>query len=160
MYKNYYATKKDRERWIIVTKENEVKVIDKKKLVEERMSERTVMKRQYQLVTLMKVGNQKFAYCVNANNIDIYSLTFCELIVSAEKGESVWIQSVAGEAFFKVIDAEEEYAYVYDSTGVLLAKEKAPIMLDVVFSGVGACIQKSLPNGKKILYSLEGYLVG
>ena len=94
--------------------------------------------------------------CQKLHNV----VNLCEKILSLEKGVSVRIEPVAGAAYFKVVDADEKFAYIYDETGTLINKAQEPTRIDVVFSGAGACLQKTNEQGDKTLYTFEGYLVG
>ncbi len=160
MYKNYINTGKKSMKSIMVTNDNEVVVKVASGNIDEKKVMRTVSRKKYQLVSTLKVGDTKLAHCANSTGTDWYNLTLCKKIISLKKGESVRIEAVAGEAFLKVIDADEKFAYIYDATGNLIAQEKEPIKIDVVFSGVGACLQKTNEQGDKTLYTFEGYLVG
>ena len=160
MYKNYLETGKNSVKSIMVTNDNEVIVKETSSCIDDKRVMRTVSRKKYQLLSTLKVGNTKFAHCASAKGTDWYNLTLCEKIISLEKGESVRIEAVAGEAFLKVVDADEKFAYIYDATGNLIAKEEEPTKIDVVFSACGACLQKTDSNGKKTLYNFEGYLAG
>lgn len=160
MYKNYLPMGKNGMKLIIVTNENEVTVKETSGSIDNKKIMRTVSTKRYQLVSMLKIGKSKFAQCANSTGTDWYNLTLCEKILSLEKGVSVRIESVAGEAFFKVVDAEEKFAYIYDSAGVLIAKEQEPTRIDVVFSASGPCLQKTDSKGAKKLYTFEGYRVG
>ena len=159
MYKNYKETGKNSMKSIMVTNYNEVIVKETSGSIDDKSVMRTVLRKKYQLVTVLKVSDTVFAHCASATGTDLYNISLCEKIISLEKGVSVHIETVAGEAFLKVVDAEE-FAYIYDATGNLIAKEKEPTKIDVVFSASGACLQKTSPKGDKTLYTLEGYLVG
>lgn len=160
MYKNYKETGKNSMKSIMVTKDNEVIVKETSGNIDDNNVMRIVSRKRYQLVSTLKVGDTKFAHCASATGTDWYNLTLCEKIISLEKGVSVRIETAAGEAFLKVVDADEKFAYIYDATGTLIAKEKEPTKIDVVFSASGACLQKTNENGDKTLYNFEGCLVG
>lgn len=160
MYKNYLTAGKNEVKSIMITNDNEVTVKETHGNIDEKKVMRTVLRKKYQLVSTLKIGNKKFAQCVTSTGTDWYNLTLCEKILSLEKGVSVRIEPVAGEAFFKVVDEAEKFAYIYDETGSLIAKEEEPTKIDVVFSASGACLQKTNEKGDKTLYTFEGYLVG
>lgn len=160
MYKNYLETGKNSMKSIMVTNENEVIVKDIYGNIDDKEVRRRVLRKKYQLVSILKVGSTKLAHCATAKGTDWYNLTLCKKIISLEKGESVRIESVAGEVYLKVVDADEKFAYIYDATGDMIAKEKEPTKIDVVFSASGACLQKTNKKGDKTLYTFEGYLVG
>lgn len=160
MFKNYVATGKNEVKSIMITKNNEVTVKETYSNIDEKEFMRTVLRKKYQLVSILKIGNRKFAQCATSTGTDWYNLTICEKILSLEKGVNVRVELVAGEAFFKVVDEDERFAYIYDEVGALIAKEQEPTKIDVVFSAVGACLQKTNEKGDKTLYTFEGYLVG
>lgn len=160
MYKNYKETGKNSLKSITVTNDNEVILKETSGNIDDKNVMRTVARKKYQLVSTLKVGDTKFAHCASSIGTDWYNLTLCEKIISLEKGVSVRIETAAGEVFLKVVDADEKFAYIYDAVGNLIAKEKEPTKIDVVFSASGACLQRTYENGKKTVYSLEGYLVG
>ena len=160
MYKNYKETGKNSLKSITVTNDNEVILKETSGNIDDKNIMRTVARKKYQLVSTLKVGDTKFAHCASSTGTDWYNLTLCEKIISLEKGVSVRIETAAGEVFLKVVDADEKFAYIYDEVGNLIAKEKEPTKIDVVFSASGACLKRTYENGKKTVYSLEGYLVG
>ena len=160
MYKHYLETGKNAMKSIMVTNNNEVIVKETSGNIDNNEVMRIVLRKKYQLVSTFKIGSSKFAQCATATGTDWYNLTLCEKILSLEKGVSVRIEPVAGAAYFKVVDADEKFAYIYDETGTLLNKAQEPTKIDVVFSGAGACLQKTNEQGDKTLYTFEGYLVG
>lgn len=121
---------------------------------------RTVFENKYHSTAVLKISGGRFAQGAGGEKNDWYNVTLCQMILSIDKDASVYVLPVAGNVFFKVVDVDEKFASIYDETGALIAKEKSPIILDVVFSGAGACIQKTYPKGNKKIYTLEGYLVG
>lgn len=120
---------------------------------------RTVFENKYHSTAVLKISGGRFAQGAGEKQ-DWYNVKLCQKILSIDKDESVYIMPVAGRVFFKVVDVDEKFASIYDETGTLIAKEESPIILDVIFSGSGACIQKTYPKGNKKIYTLEGYLVG
>ena len=160
MYTNYLSTGKNEMKSIIVTNSNEVTIKETSKNIDEKKVMRVVTRKKYQLITRLTIGKTKFAQCATATGIDWYNLSLCERILTLDKEASVKIEQVAGEAYLKVVDTDEKYAYIYDAAGNLIAQEKEPTKIDVVFSAVGACLQKTNENGDKTLYTFEGYLVG
>ena len=160
MYKNYLPIGKKKMKSVIVTNDNEVILKETKGSIDEKKVTRTVFKKKYQLLTFFTVGNIKFAQCATSSENDWFNLTVCKKMFSLNKGDSVQIEHVADEAFFKVVYDGEKFASIYDSTGELIAEERDENKIDVVFSASGACLQKTDKTGKKTLYTLEGYLVG
>lgn len=161
MYTNYLPMGKKKMKSIIVTNNNEVILKETKGSIDEKRVTRTLFRRKYQLLTRFTVGNIQFAQCATSSENDWFNLTVCKKMFSLNKGDSVQIEHIADEAFFKVVYDGEKFASIYDSTGELIAKERdEETKIDVVFSASGACLQKTDKTGKKTLYTLEGYLVG
>lgn len=121
---------------------------------------RTVFRNKYHSTAVLKISGGRFAQGAGEKQNDWYNVKLCQKILSIDKDASVYIMPVAGRVFFKVVDVDEKFASIYDETGALIAKEKSPIILDVIFSASGACLQKTDPEGNKKIYTLEGYLVG
>ena len=157
---NNFLTAEGTYRTIMVTNNNEVIVKEAFKAVDEKDVMRMDVKKKYQLVTILKVGKDKFAQCAKGPTVDWYNLNLCKQILSLDNNDSVRVLPVAGEAYFKVVDGEEVFAYIYDSAGNLIAKEKHPTKIDVIFSASGPCLQKTDSKGAKKLYTFEGHLVG
>lgn len=158
MYTNYLLTGPKTMKFIHVTKNNEVIFKESMGSIDEKEITRTVSKKKYQLVSVLTLCDITFAQCADATGTDWYNINGCEKILSLEKGDSVSVDVVAGEVFFKVVPEHEKNAWIYDAMGNLLAKESKDT--NVVFSGSGPCLQKTNEKGKKILYTFEGYLVG
>ena len=145
-------------RKISVTRDNTVKItVNRGKSIDEPESTTTKVTKKYRIVTSVTVGRETFLQCLGKTSIDVYSVTHCEKICEADRNSKIGFMSVAGEAFVKVDD--EENQKIYDSIGNLMASEQCSD-LNVVFAGCGACLQKvDKKSGEKHLYTFEGSLI-
>ena len=149
------------KRSIVITDNNEVIINEYSSNIDcKNETLQTEVKEKYQSVARLNLGDERFVQCTDGDKIDWYNLVYCCKCLSLTDGESVHIDYVAGNAYFKVIGRDESYAAIYDELGTLLSKADKPIRLDVIFSACGACIQKTDDKGTKRIYNLEGHLVG
>lgn len=142
----------------IVVSRNEVRISALKGKTENKEKESMTMKKQYQIINGIDLGEHQVVQCFGGGEITVFSITQCLQICKAPQTAVVKYSVVAGELFIKVTDDDKEY--IYDEVGNLIEVD-TNYNLDVVFSGCEAVIKKtSKKNGKESYYSFEGRLVG
>ncbi len=137
---------------------NEVKISTSREKTDNKAKQNTSIKKQYQIVNGIDLGEHKVVQCLDKGEITVFSISQCQKICQVPQTAVVKYSAVGNELFVKVVDDEKES--IYDEVGNLIESDSEN-QLAVVFKGCGVVIKKtSKKTGRENYYTFEGRLVG
>lgn len=137
---------------------NEVKISTLREKTDNKVKQSTAIKRKYQIVNEIDLGEHKVAQCLANGEITIFSISQCQKICQVPQAAVVKYSVVGNELFVNIVEEEKES--IYDEVGNLIESDSEN-QLAVVFKGCGVVIKRtSKKTGRKGYFTFEGRLVG